>query len=140
MKWLGNIGLTLVATLLFWMLAKYLLIGSVALCILWALKKLKKEPLATYFYELACVIDELGNVIGGPVWNVIFFKWGRKPMLLFGSRKETMSMVFGVNFNGQSLKATDLNLLAVTICKIIDLLDRGHMARAAKNYKLHGTT
>lgn len=126
-EWIGNFGLFVLAIGLLYFLSVPLFLCSILILV-------AKRKLSNYFWELACVVDELGNVLGGPVWNLIFFKRGIKPMLSFGSRKETMSMVFGVNITGQPLEATDLNLIGVAVCKIIDFLDKGHMARAATNY------
>lgn len=130
--WLRNIFLTLIAAGTLSLLGKWLLIGSVIICIVRAIRHLDREPLAAYFFEEACAIDELANVHGGPVWNLIFFKRGSKPRVKFGSRKVTMSMVFGVNIPENTLN----KFAKACIWIFVELWDRGHMKRAEQNYYL----
>jgi hypothetical protein len=47
-----------------------------------------------YLYEIACSLDALGNVIMGPLFNRI---WRTENGYKFGSYKETISKVLGVN-------------------------------------------
>jgi hypothetical protein len=126
--WLKNILLSLIALGAISLIGKWLLLISMIICILQALRHLKKEPLSNMFEELSCGIDEVGNVIGGPLFNVIFFKPGSTPVQYFGSRKHTISMVMGVSWE-------QLNPFAIAIAWIfVKQWDRTHFERAAQSY------
>lgn len=124
MKLVGNIFLSIIARFLLWLLSALLIMAS---CII---NLCNGKTLTDYFWELACVLDEVGNVIGGPFWNLIFLR--NNPVALFGSRKHTMSQILGIN------KSQDkLNKFALAICWIVEKINPGHMERAAIVYKLN---
>lgn len=75
-----------------------------------------------YYRLIAITLDILGCVLGGPVWNVIFFKRGTQPTVKFGG-VITMSFVFAHNYH-------NLNWLGRAIYDAIEWKDPGHMERA----------
>jgi hypothetical protein len=129
MKWLLNIFLTLIAAFAVYHIGPYLLIAGIIICILQAVKKVGITPLSNYFYEIACVIDELGNVIGGPFFNRFCFRKNAKIIHKFGSRHHTISMIAGINWH-------ELNLATQIILYItVELWDKGHFGKAAANFE-----
>lgn len=131
MKWLLNMFLVLIASAGVYYVGKYLLLGSVIICIIQAVRKLKKEPLSELFYELACARDEVLNVMAGPLFNLICFNPFKIKNVVhwFGSRKHTLSMIFGINWD-------NLHFVSKFFCWLfVELWDPGHFARAAESLK-----
>lgn len=77
---------------------------------------------AQYYRLLAIVLDILGCVLGGPVWNKLFFKKGSKPLVKFGYIT-TMSFVFAQSHE-------HLNGFGRAIYNAIEKADPGHMEGA----------
>lgn len=79
-----------------------------------------------YNRNLALTLDVLGNVIGGPVWDLIFIKDKKALIVRFGSRYDTMSFVFAMNRH-------NLTRLGKFIVYILETIDPGHLDGAIKN-------
>lgn len=117
MKWLLNIALALLATTLLYVLSSPLWIGSMVLSCR------KKGDTNHYTRQLALTLDVLGNVIGGPVWNLLFLK---NAIVKFGSRFDTMSFVFAMN-------RENLTGFGKLIVKLLETLDPGHLEDSVLN-------
>lgn len=107
------------------LLAKFLLyILSVPLLVFGVIISARQKCLSDYFRRLAITLDILGNVLGGPVWNKIFLKEAN--VIVFGSRHDTMSFVFGMNTN-------NLTGFGKLITKLLETIDPGHLKDAVLN-------
>lgn len=120
MSWLLNIGLALLAVLLLYALSALLWVGSMMLSCR------KKGDTEYYTRQLALVLDVLGNVIGGPVWNLIFIKNKNAQIVKFGSRFDTMSFVFAMNRH-------NLTWAGIVIVNLLEKIDPGHLNDAVTN-------
>jgi hypothetical protein len=112
-----NIFLSIFARTLLYVLGAPLLIFGTALGLIGGYG-------VNYYRLIAITLDILGCVLGGPVWNVIFFKRGASPTVRFGG-VITMSFVFAHNY-------VNLNGLGRSIYDAIEYCDPGHM-ETAKN-------
>jgi hypothetical protein len=126
LTWLARTGLRVLGVLL--------VIISMALCLLrkFVLPGIRvyadpHQPAAGYWKEGAIVLDKAANVFGGPLWNLIMFKKGASPTLLFGSHKHTMSHVYGIG-----VREDTLNGLGRFICRALEGGDPGHLEDAIK--------
>ncbi len=80
-----------------------------------------------YCYDLAFTIDQSGNVLCAPVFNIIFIKDKTKGKL-YGNPDETISHVTGVNY-----LAGNLRLPGLVLKWILNTLDKNHVEKAANN-------
>lgn len=101
-----------------------LYIISIPLLVFGIVLSSRQKCLSDYFRRLAITLDILGNVLGGPVWNRIFLKEAN--VIVFGSRHDTMSFVFGMNRN-------NLTRLGKFIVRILETIDPGHLNDAVLN-------
>ncbi len=116
MKLTGNIALAVFARVMLYVLSVPLIICSVTTL------PFKGALYATgYFRTIAIVLDIVGNVIGGPVWNILFFKSGSGPEHKFGGII-TMSFVFAMNYDLETL-----NNLGRSTCRFLEFCDKGHL-------------
>jgi hypothetical protein len=115
LKFIRNIFLSILARALLYILGAPLLVISTASGLLGGYGP-------EYYRLIAIVLDILGCVLGGPVWNIIFFKKGAKPEVKFGS-VTTMSFVFAFNYE-------NFNDLGRAIYNAVEWKDPGHMERA----------
>lgn len=85
-----------------------------------------KKRNSRYFVHLAVAIDQLGNVLAAPLFNVTFIKNnGYK----FGVIDETISSVLGKN------KALGtLNRIGWILCWILNKLEKNHVEKAIENF------
>lgn len=120
MKWLLNIFLALVARVLLYILSFPLFVFSIPLSCN------KKGGFDSYTRQLALILDVLGNVLGGPVWNLIFINDKKSLIVKFGSRFDTMSFVFAMNRH-------NLTWIGNRIVNLLETLDPGHLKRAVLN-------
>jgi hypothetical protein len=79
-----------------------------------------------YFYDLAFAIDQLGNVLCAPVFNVIMIKSTKYKA--FGNPDETISHVLGVNYINDNL-----TWLGKLLSNILNKIDKNHVQKAEKN-------
>lgn len=80
-----------------------------------------------YFYDLAFAIDQLGNVLCAPVFNILFLHNQNKGKL-FGNPDETISHCVGVNYLEGNLTISGLVLKWV-----LNKIDPNHVEKAANN-------
>lgn len=80
-----------------------------------------------YAYDLAFTIDQSGNVLCAPVFNILFLHNQTKGKL-YGNPDETISHVTGVNY-----LAGNLTLAGICLAKTLNFLDKNHVEKAANN-------
>jgi hypothetical protein len=112
-----NIFLACLARTLLYVLSVPLIILSVPLAF-------NYYQISQYWRLISIVLDIVGCVIGGPVWNLIFFKWNARPVVKFGSII-TMSFVFAYNVDQGTL-----NGFGRSICRFLEARDPGHLQRS----------
>ena len=122
MKWLLNIFLVFIARTGLYILSIPLFVISILISLI-RFFKVKGNPVAKYFLDLAIALDVLANVLGGPVWNLIFLKGN--VVVKFGSRFDTMSFVFGMN-----KAAGTLNKFGLFWCWFLNKLEKDHVEKA----------
>lgn len=89
--------------------------------------------ISNYFFNLALSIDQLGNVLCAPLFNLVLIKhkriWQFESLLLvsyeFGNPDETISSVLGRN----KLK-NNLTYIGKTLAKILNLIEKDHVEKA----------
>ena len=111
--------LLIVAVLLFSIISPLYMIGGIIFS--GSFKGISK-----YFHSIAFAIDQLGNVMGGPLMNKWLLK--KNPAKLYGNPDETISHVTGVNYKAQTL--TDFGYF---VAHTLDALDENHVTKAANN-------
>ncbi len=111
--------LLIVAVLLFSIISPLYLIGGVIIS--GNLKNISK-----YCHNIAFAIDQLGNVMGGPLMNKWLLK--KNPAKLYGNPDETISHVTGVNY-----KAETLTSFGYFVAHCLDAVDPNHVEKAANN-------
>lgn len=111
-----NLLLVIVARVLLWILSLPLFLFGIVT------SKDKKS----YNRQLALTLDVLGNVLGGPFWNLIFIKNKEAQIVKFGSRFDTMSFVFAMNRH-------NLTGLGKFIINLLETLDPGHLDKSVMN-------
>lgn len=114
-----GIILFIVAVLLFSIISPFYMIGGIIFS--GGLKSIGK-----YFHNIAFAIDQLGNVMGGPLMNKVLLK--KNPAKLYGNPDETISHVTGVNY--KAMKLTDFGYF---VAHCLDAVDKGHIDKAVKN-------
>lgn len=75
-----------------------------------------------YSKRVALAIDRLGNVMGGPLFNLILKKEGGHD---FGDFNDTISRVLGINWT-----LDNLTWLGGFIGRILNLIDRDHLRKS----------
>lgn len=85
--------------------------------ILWDFSYLKK-----YYYNVAASLDQLGNVIMAPLFNLILIK---SSPFQFGDKDETISSVLGRNQLNKSLRYLGKRLVA-----LLDWIDKDHSVKS----------
>jgi len=111
--------LLIVAVLLFSIISPFYIIGGIIFSK--GLKAINK-----YFHSIAFAIDQLGNVMGGPLMNKALLK--KNPAKLYGNPDETISHVTGVNYRAQTLTS-----LGYFVAHCLDAVDKKHVTKAAEN-------
>lgn len=89
--------------------------------------------ISNYFFNLALSIDQFGNVLCAPLFNLVLIKhkriWQFESLLLvsyeFGNPDETISSVLGRN----KLK-NNLTYIGKTLAKILNLIEKDHVEKA----------
>jgi hypothetical protein len=113
-----NILLFILAVILLWILGPiFILLAPFLLR--------NKMLISTYFYNVAFSLDQLGNVMGAPLFNAVLLK--KNPFKYYGNPDETLSHVTGVNF-----ETGDLTKLGYLIALVLDSIDYRHVEKAAK--------
>jgi hypothetical protein len=115
LKLILNIFLAFIARILLYVL-------SAPLVILSALTALAGGYSVNYWRTVAIVLDIVGCVIGGPVWNKILLKSDSE--VRFGGII-TMSFVLAHNY-----EAGNLTSFGNAICKFLEFVDPGHLQAA----------
>jgi 8-oxo-dGTP diphosphatase len=77
---------------------------------------------ATYYLRLAIAIDAFGNVLGYPLFNLIFIK---KDGYKFGNRRDTISYVLGMNKLAGKLWGG-----GIPLAWLLNKLDKDHLEKA----------
>ena len=80
-----------------------------------------------YLYEIACSLDALGNVICGPLFNRMWIVPGGHQ---FGSYKETISKVLGINKYYNHLTPHGR-----WWADVLNWIDKDHVEKASGLYK-----
>lgn len=111
--------LLIVAVILFSIISPFYMLGGFILS--GSLKKL-----FDYFHSIAFAIDQLGNVMGGPLMNKALLK--KNPAKLYGNPDETISHVTGVNYRAQTLTS-----FGYFVAHCLDAVDPNHVNKAADN-------
>ena len=88
---------------------------------------IKRKNVGKYFYDLAFAIDQLGNVLCAPVFNILFLHSQNKGKL-YGNPDETISHVTGVNF-----LEGNLTIFGMALKNTLNFIDKDHCEKAAKN-------
>lgn len=114
-----GIILFLVAKILQWLLSPLFFIYAVI-----RLRNFKK--ISTYFIDVAFGIDQLGNIMGGPIMNDVLLK--KDPIKLYGNPDETISHVTGVNYVSQKM-----TWCGKLVARILNNVEAQHVEMAAKN-------
>jgi len=84
--------------------------------------------LAYVEFSLAVAIDTVGNVVCGPLFNVLFIEpWSED---YFGSIEHTVSLIIGYNKRKNRLK-----FLGEVLYAIIEKLDPGHFENCIKSFE-----
>ena len=96
-----------------------LLLGSILLLPLLIIGLIFARNLNTYLLSIAVVIDELGNVVGSPLFNKLFLL--EELDTVFGDPKDTISYVLAVNKHLNNLTSS-----AKVLDWILNFLDPGH--------------
>lgn len=154
MKLVINILLALIARISLYVLSAPLFITSLVLCIIkWVKYRIKQirpdEPVAKFFLRLAEVMDIMACVLGGPVWNLILFKWNARPKIVFGHIRDTMSFVFGSNAEKYycekkflkwkiryfKIKTENLNGFGLFWCYVLEIADKDHLKQSVNPSK-----
>lgn len=110
--------LLIVAILLFSLISPIYLIGGILL-------SGNLKDISNYFHNIAFAIDQLGNVMGGPLMNKWLLK--KNPVKLYGNPDETISHVTGVNYKNKCL-----TLLGYFIAYCLNTVDKNHVEKAAE--------
>lgn len=111
-----GIILFIVASILLYILTLPFLIGGVLLT--------KPTKWSKYFKNIAFAIDQLGNVMGGPLMNFVLLK--KEPIEYFGNVDETISHIVGVNY-----LANKTTIFGTALAKILDFFEKDHVEKAA---------
>lgn len=112
-----GIILFIVARLLQWLLTPLFFIYVL-------ITRFNFKSLSDYFHKVAFGIDQLGNVMGGPIMNDFLLK--KNPPLNYGNPDQTISYVTGINY-----KAGTLTFLGKFIAKILNFIDKDHVQKAS---------
>jgi len=81
--------------------------------------------LGDYLKKIALSIDQLGNVFGGSMFQILFIKRGGH---LFGDEDDTISYVLGRNYYKRKL-----NIFGKFLGWILKLIDPGHLHKSISN-------
>ena len=81
-----------------------------------------KGELRNYYWNLAIVIDQNGNVVGQYTFNDLFIK---KDGYKFGNRKESISSALGKNKELGKFKPT-----GETVANDLELFEKNHVIKA----------
>lgn len=114
-----GIILLIIAVLLFSIISPLYLIGGTIL-------SGNFKNISKYCHSIAFAIDQLGNVMGGPLMNAWLLK--KNPSKLYGNPDETISHVTGVNY-----KSGKLTSLGYFIAHCLDIVEKNHVEKAAEN-------
>jgi hypothetical protein len=88
--------------IIYWLvLLGALIMATILLLPLWLIGSIISYDTAKYQYKVAYGIDQLGNVVGAPVFNIILIK---KNGYKFGNPDETISSVLGKNYRDNTLR------------------------------------
>lgn len=115
--------LLIVAILLFSLISPIYLIGGILL-------SGNLKDISNYFHNIAFAIDQLGNVMGGPLMNKWLLK--KNPAKLYGNPDETISHVTGVNY-----KAEKLTSFGYFVAHCLDAAEKNHVEKAAENDQMN---
>ena len=105
-----GILLTILATILTYILSPFLIIYSFI--------RLKYKEIGDHYFDVAVSIDQLGNVLGSPLFNDIMIK---KEGFKFGNEDETISSVLGRNYQTNNLK-----FIGKCIRYLLDKIEKNH--------------
>jgi len=75
-----------------------------------------------YHLTIAVSLDQLGNVLGGPLFNVILKKKGGYK---FGHEDDTISMCLAINY-----LINNLTWFGLLIANTLERIDNGHLEKA----------
>lgn len=90
--------------------------------------KLKIDRLNFYILTIAISIDQLGNVMLGPLFNKLMIKKCSK--YLFGDEDDTISYVLGVNkLHG------NLTFIGKSLAWLLDTIDENHVLKTVEIVK-----
>lgn len=81
-----------------------------------------------YFMEVAVVIDELGNVVCGALFNLVLSKKNAK--YLFGYRHQTISLIVGY-----LKRVNELTKIGNALWWVLEKVDKDHCEKAIKEYE-----
>lgn len=84
------------------------------------------KKISAYFHEVAFAIDQLGNVMGGPIMNDVLLK--KDAVKTYGNPDETISHVTGVNY-----LVNKLTIFGKALAWILNKVDKNHVQNAAIN-------
>jgi hypothetical protein len=82
------------------------------------------KKIAKYFADVAFAIDQLGNVMGGPIMNDALLK--KDPILLYGNPDMTISHVTGKNY-----VENKMTWLGRLIARMLNNAEPQHVEKAA---------
>ena len=85
------------------------------------------QSLPSYYYRSAVELDIVGNVLGGPLFNLILLNPFKKDKILFGQKGMTISKCLGLN-----KQAKTLSWLGYFIAWVLNVIDKDHVEKAAK--------
>ncbi len=77
---------------------------------------------SNYLLNVAISYDQLGNVLGGPLFNILLMKPGGRP---FGDSDDTISFVLGKN-----KRINKLTRLGKWIADALNKIDANHVEKA----------
>jgi len=87
---------------------------------------------SVYHFKIAISADQFGNVIGGPLFNLILKKRGG---YIFGDPDDTISMCLAINY-----KINNLTYLGRFFADMLEFIDKGHLEKSIEKCKHYGTT
>lgn len=122
MKLLINILLSIIARFSFYILGEFLYITGLIF----------STDRSKYHLKIGISYDQLGNVVGAPLFNLILRKIGGYK---FGDEDETISMCLAINE-----RIGKLTKLGLFFADMLECLDRGHLERAIEkcsHYEKH---
>jgi hypothetical protein len=122
MKLLINILLSIIAIFSVWILGIPLYLSGLLLSF----------SGSVYHKRIAIVFDQVGNVLGGPLFNLILKKIGGYK---FGNEDDTISMCLAINE-----RVKNLTEFGKFFANMLEALDPGHLEKAIEKCKHSSNT